>query len=206
MKIKHIAAGLALLAMPFTAQAEVREAGLVDGFGMSLIYPAVHTKNIAAENAINKDITGYVRRMKELYESGEKQEVYMTYTTKYEDEDLVSIVLETSSINEGMADRNAQAYGLVYNKKTGDLLDKSKFGVKVDSAEVVNLLKEGKLDLYNINGKKLSYDSFFKPTAYMEAECFLLGKKELGAALCGRRTGSLFGRRDIRGDSSEIRK
>ena len=175
MKIKHIAAGLALLAMPFTAQAEVREAGLVDGFGMSLIYPAVHTKNIAAENAINKDITGYVRRMKELYESGEKQEVYMTYTTKYEDEDLVSIVLETSSINEGMADRNAQAYGLVYNKKTGDLLDKSKFGVKVDSAEVVNLLKEGKLDLYNINGKKLSYDSFFKPTAYMEAECFLLG-------------------------------
>ena len=170
MKIKHIAAGLALLAMPFTAQAEVREAGLVDGFGMSLIYPAVHTKNIAAENAINKDITGYVRRMKELYESGEKQE----------DEDLVSIVLETSSINEGMADRNAQAYGLVYNKKTGDLLDKSKFGVKVDSAEVVNLLKEGKLDLYNINGKKLSYDSFFKPTAYMEAECFLLGKKELG--------------------------
>ncbi len=44
MKIKHIAAGLALLAMPFTAQAEVREAGLVDGFGMSLIYPAVHTK------------------------------------------------------------------------------------------------------------------------------------------------------------------
>ena len=79
-----------------------------------------------------------------------------------------------------MADRNAQAYGLVYNKKTGDLLDKSKFGVKVDSAEVVNLLKEGKLDLYNINGKKLSYDSFFKPTAYMEAECFLLGKKELG--------------------------
>lgn len=55
--------------------------------------------------------------MKELYESGEKQEVYMTYTTKYEDEDLVSIVLETSSINEGMADRNAQAYGLVYNKR-----------------------------------------------------------------------------------------
>lgn len=153
MKMKHIAAGLALLAMPFTAQAEVREAGLVDGFGMSLIYPAVHTKNVAAENAINKDITGYVRRMKELYESGEKQEVYMTYTTKYEDEDLVSIVLETSSINEGMADRNAQAYGLVYNKKTGDLLDKSKFGVKVDSAEIVNLLKEGKLDLYNINGK-----------------------------------------------------
>ena len=44
MKMKHIAAGLALLAMPFTAQAEVREAGLVDGFGMSLIYPAVHTK------------------------------------------------------------------------------------------------------------------------------------------------------------------
>ena len=122
MKMKHIIAGLALLAMPFTAQAEVREAGLVDGFGMSLIYPAVHTKNIAAENAINKDITGYVRRMKELYESGEKQEVYMTYTTKYEDEDLVSIVLETSSVNEGMADRNAQAYGLVYNKKTGDLL------------------------------------------------------------------------------------
>ena len=35
-------------------------------------------ENIAAENAINKDITGYVRRMKELYESGEKQEVYMT--------------------------------------------------------------------------------------------------------------------------------
>ena len=99
MKMKHIAAGLALLAMPFTAQAEVREAGLVDGFGMSLIYPAVHTKNIAAENAINKDITGYVRRMKELYESGEKQEVYMTYTTKYEDEDLVSIVLELSLIH-----------------------------------------------------------------------------------------------------------
>ena len=67
MKMKHIAASLALLAMPFTAQAEVREAGLVDGFGMSLIYPAVHTKNVAAENAINKDIRGYVRRMKDLY-------------------------------------------------------------------------------------------------------------------------------------------
>ena len=65
MKMKHIIAGLALLAMPFTAQAEVREAGLVDGFGMSLIYPAVHTKNIAAENAIRtvvfKDGKGYVQ-------------------------------------------------------------------------------------------------------------------------------------------------
>ena len=47
-------------------------------------------------------------------------------------------------------------------------------------SEVVNLLKEGKLDLYNINVKKLSYDSFVKPTAYVETECFLLGKKELG--------------------------
>lgn len=180
MKMKHIVASLALLAMPFTAQAEVREAGLVDGFGMNLIYPAVHTKNVAAENAINKDIRGYVRRMKDLYENGEKQEVYMTYTTKYEDDDLVSIVLETSTVNEGMADRNANAYGLVYDKKTGDLLDKSKFGVKVDSGEIVNLLKKGKLELYNINGKKLSYDSVFKPSASMEAECFLLGKKELG--------------------------
>lgn len=180
MNIKHIAAALVLLALPFTAQAEVRDAMMVDGFGMNLMYPAVHTENAAAENAINKDIKGYVRRMKDLYESGEKQDVYMAYTTKYENEDLVSIVLETAAIKEGMADGNTQVHGLVYNKKTGDLLDKSKFGVKVDSAEVVNLLKEGKLDLYNINGKKLSYDSFFKPTAYMEAECFLLGKKELG--------------------------
>lgn len=47
MKIKHIAAGLALLAMPFTAQAEVREAGLVDGFGMSLIYPAQYIRKMS---------------------------------------------------------------------------------------------------------------------------------------------------------------
>lgn len=205
MKIKHIATGLALLAMPFTAQAEVREAGLVDGFGMSLIYPAVHTKNIAAENAINKDITGYVRRMKELYESGEKQEVYMTYTTKYEDEDLVSIVLETSSINEGMADRNAQAYGLVYNKKTGDLLDKSKFGVKVDSAEVVNLLKEESLTCITSMGKSyLMTLSSSRPHTWRRSASSW--EERTGAALCGRRAGSLFGRRDIRGDSSEIRK
>lgn len=179
MNIKHIAAALVLLALPFTAQAEVRDAMMVDGFGMNLMYPAVHTENAAAENAINKDIKGYVRRMKDLYESGEKQDVYMSYTTKYEDEDLVSIVLETAAIKEGMADGNTQVHGLVYNKKTGDLLNGSAFGIEVDSAEIVNLLEKGKLELHNMDGKKLSYDSFFKPSASGQAECFLLGKKKL---------------------------
>lgn len=179
MKMKHIAAALALMAMPFAAQAEVQDAMRVDGFGMRLIYPAVHTGNMVTEDAINKDIKGYVRQMEDLYENGERQDVYMTYTKKYEDENLVSLVIKTEVTKAGTADSNSQAHGLVYDKKAGALVDKSKFGVDADNKKIVNELKSKKLKLYNINGKMLSYDRSFIPTAMAQTEYFLLDKDTL---------------------------
>ncbi len=177
MKLKNLALGALVLATPFSVHANVTDAIMADGFGMKLAYPAVHTGNAASENAINKDIRHYAREMQDVYEGG-KDEVYMTYSVKYESEDIVSIVLETAVTDRQMANPDAKAYGLVYNKKTGDLINRSDFGLKVDNKEIVKDLKEGKLDLYDMDGKKLAYDPSFVP-AGEQTEYFLNGKQEI---------------------------
>lgn len=47
---------LAAAALPFASQAQVVDAVQSDGFGLKLVYPAVHLENAEAQSMINKDI------------------------------------------------------------------------------------------------------------------------------------------------------
>ncbi|MDY3212231.1 hypothetical protein, partial [Pyramidobacter sp.] len=77
---KAILALLAAAALPFAAQAQVVDAVQADGFGLKLVYPAVHVENAKAQEMINRDIAVYVDGMKAKYDA--QNDVSMSYAAK----------------------------------------------------------------------------------------------------------------------------
>lgn len=176
--MKKLIAAFLLAAAPFVASAQVTDAVTSDGFGLNLVYPAVHVRNVAAEDAINKDIKMYVRDLVSLYQDGTEKEVYMMYDRHYEDANIVSLVMESIVLRPSMANGERRVWGATYNKLSGDLLRMSRFTKPISDATVIKGLKEGTLSLYDLDGKKLKYDPFFTPVK-TERCFFLLGKNKL---------------------------
>ena len=115
---KVILALLAAVALPFAAQAQVVDAVQADGFGLKLVYPAVHAENAKAQEMINKDIAAYVDGMKAKYDA--RKNVSMSYAAKFEDEKYVSLVMSTSVMEQGAANPENFEHGVVYSKVTGE--------------------------------------------------------------------------------------
>ncbi|MDY6084115.1 MAG: hypothetical protein SPI25_02520 [Dialister sp.] len=177
--MKKLIAALLIAAAPLVASAQVTDAVTCDGFGLNLVYPAVHSQNVAAEDAINKDIKTHVRDLVSLYQDGTKKEVYMLYDRHYEDAKMVSFVMESVVMKPNMANAETHVWGATYDKRNGDLLPLSRFTKPISDVMVIKGLKEGTLSLYDLDGKKLKYDPFFKPVK-TERSFFLLGKNKLG--------------------------
>lgn len=158
---KAIFALLAAAALPFATQAQVVDAVQNDGFGLKLVYPAVHVENAKAQEAINRDIAAYVDSMKAKYEG--QNEVSMNYATKFEDKKYVSLVMSTSVMAPGAAHPENFEHGAVYSKATGERMPLSAF-VRVKSVkDLVKNLKKGAWKLYNQEGKALAFSAEFVP-------------------------------------------
>lgn len=158
---KAILALLAAAVLPFAAQAQVVDAVQADGFGLRLVYPAVHVENAKAQEMINKDVAAYVDSVKAKYEGG--NEVSMNYAAKFEDKKYVSVVMSTSIMEPGAANPENFEHGVVYSKATGERMPLSAF-VRVKNVNaLVKNLKKGAWKLYNQEGKAVAFNAEFVP-------------------------------------------
>lgn len=152
---------LAAAALPFAAQAQVVDAVQSDGFGLKLVYPAVHLENAEAQSMINKDIAEYVNGVKAKYT--DHTDVSMTYALKFEDKNYVSLVLSSTVTERGAANGESYDHGAVYSKSTGERLPLSRF-VRIKKTDtLVKHLKKGGWKLYNGQGKAISFNPEFVP-------------------------------------------
>lgn len=158
---KVILALLAAGALPFAAQAQVVDAVQADGFGLKLVYPAVHAENAKAQEMINKDIAAYVDGMKAKYDA--RKNVSMSYAAKFEDEKYVSLVMSTSVMEQGAANPENFEHGVVYSKVTGERVPLGRFARVKNVNALVKNLKKGAWKLYNQEGKALAFSAEFVP-------------------------------------------
>ncbi|WOL39282.1 hypothetical protein RAH42_09015 [Pyramidobacter sp. YE332] len=158
---KAILALLAAAALPFAAQAQVVDAVQADGFGLKLVYPAVHVENAKVQEMINKDIAAYVDGMKAKYDA--QNDVSMSYAAKFEDKKYVSLVMSASVMERGAANPENFEHGVVYSKVTGERVPLSAF-VRVKSVNsLVKNLKKGAWKLYDQEGKAIAFNAEFVP-------------------------------------------
>ncbi|WP_286034457.1 hypothetical protein [Megamonas hypermegale] len=94
---------------------------------LEMSYPIIYLEDTTAQNKINTDIANYVWKFKNRYDKGEFFNGKMKYYIKYEDDNLLSIILEQNWYNAGAAHGYYTHTGLVYNKKTGERIPLSYF-------------------------------------------------------------------------------
>lgn len=169
--IKNILLGTALsLVIPFAASAQVVDAVQVDGFGLSLKYPAIHTQKDTVDTVINKDIRMSIDNVKTNYEKNTYDNVAMDYVTTFENANYVSIITNTTYQSKKLAHPENIQETMIFDKTTGQRVDGSKLANVPTGKDLVSALAAGKLSLMNAQGQKIKYDSSFTPekasTAY----------------------------------------
>lgn len=145
---------LTLLIIPFTALATVID-GIQNDTNLKLKYPLVYLDNAVAQESINTDIANYVVRAKSLYYDKKMYTVDMGYEIFYEDQNVLSIVINQGWYNGQGAHGYHVSYGLVYDKNTGNRIPLYHY-VKISSGnQLRDLIPGGIVKVFNENGKRL---------------------------------------------------
>ncbi len=138
MMKKAIVAGLALclgLAMPVSAEVIRQQSQIAS---LDMIWPQIKTKNKKAAQAINLDIRSFMDDFRNAYVDRKFVAGRTWYDVKYEDNQLVSIVMnDLRTMNGGVG--QTKSAGLVYYKATGERLPLSSF-VRVTVDDLNSLL------------------------------------------------------------------
>lgn len=138
MMKKALAAALLLclgLALPASAEVIKQEAQIAS---LDMVWPQVKTKNKKADMAINKDIRRFMDDFRGAYVDRKFVAGKTWYETKYEDNQLVSIVMSDLRTQNGGAGL-AKTAGMVYYKATGERLPLASF-VRVTVDDLNGLL------------------------------------------------------------------
>ena len=138
MMKKALLTALALcmaMAMPVSAEVIRRDAQIAS---LDMVWPEVKTKNKRASQAINMDIRSFMDAFRNAYVDRKFMAGKTWYETKYEDNQLVSIVMSDLRTMHGGAGQTRTA-GMVYYKATGERLPLSSF-VRVTVDDLNGLL------------------------------------------------------------------
>lgn len=160
---------------PLPAGATV-ETGTDTKINYTMNYPLVYTKDPAAQEAINADIYTYIADFRAAYERGDFIDGSFSYEVKYEDDQVVSLVLceyKWTGGAHGMPDY----IGLNYDKATGEKLPLSYF-VRLTPADRVQVLG---FSIYNARDEILSDKelSEYRWDAELSTNYYLLGNGDL---------------------------
>ncbi|RHM55828.1 DUF3298 and DUF4163 domain-containing protein [Mitsuokella sp. AF33-22] len=128
---------ISLWGVPLPAGATV-ETGTDTKINYTMNYPLVYTQNPDAQEAINSDIYTYIADFRAAYERGDFIDGSFSYEVKYEDEQVVSIVICEYKWTGG-AHGMPNYIGLNYDKATGEKLPLSYF-VRLTPADRVQVL------------------------------------------------------------------
>ena len=186
MKKKALAAVLVLclgLAVPASAEVIRQESQIAS---LDMVWPQVKTKNKRADQAINMDIRQFMDEFRNAYVDRKFIAGKTWYDTKYEDNQLVSIVMSDMRTANGGAGV-ARSVGKVYYKATGERLPLASF-VRVTVDDLNGLLntrfyRDG--DIKFVPAKKVTRvpeDYFLNPDGSIS---ILFQVDELGSLLDG---------------------
>jgi len=170
------------LSVPAFAKVESEQARIAD---LEMTWPVVETKNKKADGLINKDIKSFMDDFRAGFVDRKFTSGRTWYETKYEDNQLVSLVL--SDLRSEGNENNVRTRGVVYELDTGSRLPLSAF-VRVTVADLNGYLAS---QCYNSSDVKIHPDKqvtrvpedfFLNPDGSIS---ILFQTKEVGGLLDG---------------------
>lgn len=170
------------LSVPAFAKVESEQARIAD---LEMTWPVVETKNKKADGLINKDIKSFMDDFRAGFVDRKFTSGRTWYETKYEDNQLVSLVL--SDLRSEGNENNVRTRGVVYELDTGSRLPLSAF-VRVTVADLNGYLAN---QCYNSSDVKIHPDKqvtrvpedfFLNPDGSIS---ILFQTKEVGGLLDG---------------------
>lgn len=170
------------LSVPAFAKVESEEARIAD---LEMTWPVVETKNKKADGLINKDIKSFMDDFRAGFVDRKFTSGRTWYETKYEDNQLVSLVL--SDLRSEGNENKVKTRGVVYELDTGSRLPLSAF-VRVTVADLNGYLAS---QCYNSSDVKIHPDKqvtrvpedfFLNPDGSIS---ILFQTKEVGGLLDG---------------------
>lgn len=170
------------LSVPAFAKVESEEARIAD---LEMTWPVVETKNKKADSLINKDIKSFMDDFRAGFVDRKFTSGRTWYETKYEDNQLVSLVL--SDLRSEGNENKVRTRGVVYELDTGSRLPLSAF-VRMTVADLNGYLAS---QCYNSSDVKIHPDKqvtrvpedfFLNPDGSIS---ILFQTKEVGGLLDG---------------------
>ena len=170
------------LSVPAFAKVESEQARIAD---LEMTWPVVETKNKKADGLINKDIKSFMDDFRAGFVDRKFTSGRTWYETKYEDNQLVSLVL--SDLRSEGNENKVRTRGVVYELDTGSRLPLSAF-VRVTVADLNGYLTS---QCYNSSDVKIHPDKqvtrvpedfFLNPDGSIS---ILFQTKEVGGLLDG---------------------
>lgn len=170
------------LSVPAFAKVESEQARIAD---LEMTWPVVETKNKKADGLINKDIKSFMDDFRAGFVDRKFTSGRTWYETKYEDNQLVSLVL--SDLRSEGNENKVRTRGVVYELDTGSRLPLSAF-VRVTVADLNGYLAR---QCYNSSDVKIHPDKqvtrvpedfFLNPDGSIS---ILFQTKEVGGLLDG---------------------
>ena len=170
------------LSVPAFAKVESEQARIAD---LEMTWPVVETKNKKADGLINKDIKSFMDDFRAGFVDRKFTSGRTWYETKYEDNQLVSLVL--SDLRSEGNENKVRTRGVVYELDTGSRLPLSAF-VRVTVADLNGYLAS---QCYNSSDVKIHPDKqvtrvpedfFLNPDGSIS---ILFQTKEVGGLLDG---------------------
>lgn len=152
--------GYSAVVQPPITEAHVVGMNQTDG-NMKLEYPLVYVTNQAAQERMNTVIAKYVVAMRNLYYNEQMRDVVMTYKVTYEDEDVVSIIINSGWYSGQGAHGYNQSQGLVFNKHTGDLIPATYYVHIKDNEQLRNLISTAQVKVYSSTMEELPIKNLF---------------------------------------------
>ncbi|WP_110956178.1 DUF3298 and DUF4163 domain-containing protein [Anaerosinus massiliensis] len=176
MKLLYLPIVLLLLCftgfMPAIVNSMV-QTGEQNGINYKINYPIVYTDNEIAQNFINDDISKYIDSFKETFAKGEIKNGGISYETKFEDDNIVSLTL-TDSRYLGGAHGHYIIYGLVYDKTTGKRLPLTYF-LNITPGQLRSSFSSGSIKIVNYKEQPIDSSLLLHPLEKITDNYYLTG-------------------------------
>ena len=136
-------------------------------------YPKVIIENKSAEARINTDISRYIQILRDYVKGDSNKIAEMFYEVKYEDDSVISLVLDLEMGYKMAAHPSPHHYGLVYDKVTGERIPLYNY-LKINISDLKSMIPN---HTYNVRDKalKVSYETV-KRINYVPENYFLMGE------------------------------
>lgn len=136
-------------------------------------YPLIYTNNQVSQDAINLDICEYIANFQNDISTHPLRSGKITYEVKFEDHNVISLILTSYYYDQGAAHGMHSQLGLVYDKNTGAKIPLQNY-LQITPNKLVQMILNGKAQITKpqVKSSQLNFEHVKKvPESY-----FLSGK------------------------------